>query len=59
MLTDSDFLLLDEPFSDIDKENQDLLMKYLLEIKNEKTIIIISHTTDMILVDDNILRLGE
>ena len=34
-------------------------MDYLLELKKEKGIIIITHTTDMILESDNVLRLGD
>ena len=59
ILNDFDYILLDEPFSDLDKVNQDLLMDYLLELKKEKGIIIITHTTDMILESDNVLRLGD
>ncbi|WP_064580678.1 ATP-binding cassette domain-containing protein [Streptobacillus moniliformis] len=59
ILNDFDYIILDEPFSDLDKVNQDLIMEYLLELKKEKGIIIITHTTDMILESDNVLRLGD
>lgn len=43
ILKDSPILILDEATSNIDPYSEDIIMEYLKEIKENKTIIIISH----------------
>lgn len=43
LLTDPEVLLLDEPCSALDVRNQDVIEKMLLQLKNEITIIIVTH----------------
>ncbi len=39
----ADIILLDEPFANIDKKNQQKLIKIIKDLKDEKTIILVSH----------------
>jgi len=43
---DPQWLFLDEPFTGIDHENQVEINKILNNLKNEKTIIMISHQNE-------------
>lgn len=43
LLTEPEVLLLDEPCSALDVRNQDVIEKLLLQLKNEITIIIVTH----------------
>ena len=43
LLTEPEILLLDEPCSALDVKNQDVIEKMLLQLKNEITIIIVTH----------------
>lgn len=42
ILHDPEFIILDEPFSGLDPINTDLLMEIILELKNQKKVIILS-----------------
>ena len=39
----SDILILDEPFSSIDKESQELMTEYIASLKKNKLIIFVTH----------------
>ena len=43
LLTEPDVLLLDEPCSSLDVKNQDVIEKMLLQLKQEMSIIIVTH----------------
>lgn len=55
VMAKSEILFLDEPFKGLDSENKKLVMEYLEENTREKTVIMVTHDTD--LVKGNILRL--
>ncbi|MFD1848664.1 ATP-binding cassette domain-containing protein [Oceanobacillus bengalensis] len=54
-----DVLILDESFSNIDKQTTNFILKTLRELKSEITIIIITHDTSLINEDDNVLNLSK
>ncbi len=43
LATNSDIILLDEPFANIDSKNQKKLIEIIKSLKGEKTIILVSH----------------
>lgn len=59
LLKDCEFILLDEPFSDLDLDNQKILINLFNELKKNIGIIIITHTFDFINKDDNIIKVGD
>lgn len=59
LLFKPDFIFLDEPFSDLDIENQKILMTLFQELKNIMGIVIITHTYDFITENDNIIEVGD
>ena len=58
-LRNSDVILLDEPTSNLDSQNERYLQKVLTNDKNEKTIIIIAHRLSTVKDADHILVLDE
>ena len=62
LLLDSDFWVLDEPFSALDDETKKILNKTFVEaIKQNKTIIVTSHSSiknDLIEVQNYLLEDG-
>lgn len=59
ILQKGDYIFLDEPFSDLDKDNQEKILILLKELNKEIGIVIISHTFDFIEDEDNIVKVGE
>jgi len=56
VLAKSEILFLDEPFKGLDNENKKLVMDYIEENTKGKTVIIVTHDTDMI--HGNVLSLA-
>lgn len=54
LLHDSDLLLLDEPTSNLDSLNEALILKSLVEAKENKTIILVSHRKSTLRIVDEI-----
>lgn len=57
LLKDSPILMFDEPTSALDKENQQLFLKTLDTIKNNKTILIIAHKFEDQTLFDNVIKI--
>lgn len=57
LLSERDYLLLDEPFSDIDKNSQKKVMKLLRKYSNQKGVIVITHTYDFIQENEKVINL--
>lgn len=47
LATDSDIILLDEPFASIDAKNQNQMIEIINSLKGVKTVIIVSHRIDL------------
>lgn len=47
LATDSDIILLDEPFASIDAKNQNQMIEIIKNLKEKKTVIIVSHRIDL------------
>lgn len=58
LLTKSKILILDEPTSNLDNNNENIVMNLIHEIKNDKTIIICSHRLNTLNKCDNIYVLN-
>lgn len=58
ILTNSKILILDEPTSNLDSNNENIVMNLIEEIKNDKTIIICSHRLNTLDKCDNIYVLN-
>lgn len=56
LLTNSDYIFLDEPSANLDTLNEGVILKSLSEIKN-KTIIIISHRRSTLSICDKVIDL--
>tara|TARA_B100001059_G_scaffold235561_1_gene281639 strand:+ start:13762 stop:15441 length:1680 start_codon:yes stop_codon:yes gene_type:complete len=56
-LLDFDILILDEPISSVDKNNREIIMKFLKKFKGKKTIIMSSHIIDQSEDFDYILKI--
>ena len=54
-----DILLLDEPTSSLDSNSRDLLFEYLIKIKKDKIIIIVSHDLNVIDRFDEVIDLKD
>ena len=50
-------LILDEPTSSIDEDTEREILEYLIQLKKDKTIIIISHKPDSIKFCDHIYEI--
>lgn len=57
LLSDRKYLFLDEPFSDIDKNNQKLVINLLRRYSKNKSVIVITHTSDYIEVKEKVIDL--
>ncbi|WP_155286762.1 ATP-binding cassette domain-containing protein [Lacticaseibacillus zhaodongensis] len=55
LLSDQPFILLDEPFSDIDTVSKKEVLTALRAAAVHRGIVVVTHTTDMIRSDDQIL----
>lgn len=54
-----DILILDEPTSALDKDNTDTILKILVNLKKDKTIIITSHNKNVIDYCDEIIEIKD
>ena len=59
ILQKADYIFLDEPFSDLDKDNQEKILTLLRKLNKNIGIVIISHTFDFIEEQDNVVKVGE
>lgn len=55
-LKNSPLILLDEPTSNVDSMNEGMILKSLLEVKNEHAIILVSHRESTMSICDRIYR---
>lgn len=53
-----DFIIYDEPFSDLDRSSQERVMTMIRQTLDSTGAIIISHTYDLIQPQDQVIRLG-
>lgn len=53
-LTDSKLLLLDEPTSNLDSHNEDVILKSMMDGMKEKTIVLVSHRESTLGVCDRV-----
>ncbi|MDO4432485.1 MAG: ABC transporter ATP-binding protein [Aerococcaceae bacterium] len=58
LLLPSDILILDEPFSDLDLENQDKVMTLIRKMSHTKPVLIITHTFDFVQSEDHVIKVG-
>ncbi|TLF37394.1 ABC transporter ATP-binding protein [Lacticaseibacillus zeae] len=59
LLSERPWLVLDEPFSDIDAANQAVVMLILRQEARRRGIIVITHTFDFVTAADHIIKVGE
>ena len=59
LINNPDYIFLDEPFSDLDMENQKFIMDILKKESKKRGIVIITHTLDFIEHADNHIKVGE
>ena len=59
ILKDSPIILLDEVTKSIDKDSRDAINEVILNLMTEKTVIIVTHNSNEINVNSNIIRLDE
>lgn len=57
--TESKYVILDEPMSNLDTKTQKNLKNYLVSLKGEKTIVLIMHDDQMDEFADKILRIND
>ena len=50
MLADAEIVFMDEPFSGVDAENRKLVVDYILQNKQQKTLMIVSHDKEEMLM---------
>ena len=58
-LTDSKILLLDEPTSNLDSQNEAIILKSLVEESEDKTVVLVSHRESTMGVCDRILYMKD
>ena len=56
-LHDADFILLDEPTSNLDALNEAVILKSLKEYAKEKTVLLVSHRTSTVRIADEVLQM--
>jgi ATP-binding cassette subfamily C protein len=59
LLKDAELLVFDEPTSAMDSLSIENFKELLSGIKNEKIIVVITHSNDLLDIADNIINLGE
>lgn len=58
ILHDSEIILADEPTGSLDKDNRDMIMKLLVDLKKKgKTIIVVSHDDELKKIADKIIEI--
>lgn len=58
-LHDADFLLLDEPTSNLDSLNEAIILRSLKEYASEKTVALVSHRTSTVRIADQVLSMED
>lgn len=59
LLAHKQFLIMDEPFSDLDARNQSELMHTVRELSQKIGVLIITHTFDLIQDSDTVIKVGK
>ena len=59
LYADSKVIILDEPSSALDKNSQKLLIDAIMKIKNERLIIVITHSDRLMLACDFVIELSQ
>lgn len=59
ILKDSPIILLDEVTKSIDKDSRDAINEVILNLMTKKTVIIVTHNSNEINVNSNIIHLDE
>ena len=59
ILKDSPIILLDEVTKSIDKDSRDAINEVIMNLMTEKTVIIVTHNSNEININSNIIRLDE
>lgn len=57
LLKNTPIILFDEPTSALDKENQDILLNTIYEIKKHKLVFVIAHKLTSYKTFDNVFKL--
>lgn len=58
-LADTPLILLDEPTSNLDAQNEALILRSLYENKRDKTVILVSHRKSSLGICDRVIRMEE
>jgi ABC-type bacteriocin/lantibiotic exporter with double-glycine peptidase domain len=59
LYADSKIIILDEPSSALDKKSQNLLIEAIMKIKNERVIVVITHSDRLMLACDFVIELSQ
>ena len=54
---DAGIVILDEPTSALDEENEKRVIRYLAEIQHKKTVIVVTHSRELLNISDFVLYL--
>lgn len=54
---DTGIVILDEPTSALDEENEKRVVRYLAEIQHKKTVIVVTHSRELLNISDLVLYL--
>lgn len=57
LIHQSDLLLLDEPTSNLDSLNEGIILKSLQEIRNQKTVVLVSHRASTMNLADSVYEM--
>jgi len=56
---DSDLVIFDEPTSALDEENKNKVVEYIQSISGKKTVIIVTHTLELLSLCDTVLEITQ
>jgi ABC-type transport system involved in cytochrome bd biosynthesis fused ATPase/permease subunit len=56
---DTDIVILDEPTSALDSENESRVLGYLRDIWHKKTVLVVTHSREVLKVADYVVYLNE
>jgi ABC-type multidrug transport system fused ATPase/permease subunit len=59
LYADSKIIILDEPSSALDKKSQNLLIEAIMKIKNDRVIVVITHSDRLMLACDFVIELSQ